>query len=108
MVFLYSPLMSNIKFFGHFTSYLVYVSNEYNYFNHIYFGINALLDAFLCSGYLAIVSLYAGFEFKGDANVQAYFFACLGISVVTFMENIIVGTFYIIKGISKRTDYLHI
>ena len=72
-VFLYSPLMANVKFAGLPTSFYVYVSNEGNYFNHYYFGINSLMEALISSGPLIIVQLFCIQEHINDIKVIGFY-----------------------------------
>jgi hypothetical protein len=99
MVFLYSPLMANIKFFGMPTSFYVCISNSSNYFNYFYFGINALLEALISSLPLSILSILCYKEAGGNIALQIYYMQSVVLSLLTFVSNFIVGLVLIVYGI---------
>jgi hypothetical protein len=69
MLFLYSPLMANVKFVGLLTSFMVCAPGKGNYFNYFYFGLNALLEALISSGPLLILQGLCIKEFKHDIKI---------------------------------------
>lgn len=56
--------MSNVKFVGPLTSFFVLNSNYGNYFNNLFFGINSILEALICSGPLTIFQFLCIKELK--------------------------------------------
>ena len=64
MVFLYSPLMSNVKFIGSFSDFIVLASNTTNFFNYYYFGANFLLEALISGFPLVVLQCWCLSEFE--------------------------------------------
>jgi membrane protein insertase Oxa1/YidC/SpoIIIJ len=98
--------MANFKFVGHATSFFVIKSNYSNYFNHFYYGINALLEALTSSGPLTVLQFFCIKENSDEENYKdmLVYIMCVVFSFISFVFNFGYGIYLLKQGISLRKD----
>ena len=107
-LFLYSPLMANVKFMGSITAWFVHVSNEFNYFNSIYFSLNMLSEVVLSSLPLLILSVHYYREYSESMEDAIFYVQSIILTVCVVAANLVLGVYFMVCGVRKRRDYYHI
>ena len=94
-LFLYSPLMANVKFLGYPTALLVVYSNYANYFNHYYFAINFILEALISSGPITFLQFIIMKEDEVHENLRTKIILVVSVifSLICFLMNLGFGIY---------------